>query len=124
MNKRSIAFAAPAAFAAFPFVALTELRDQWIKIREASASWNSLQVPPWIGVFAPPKSASTFVWAVLARLLNADRLVFNTVHPRDGGVQLMHELDPKQMRDRRRRPGSVVFRMHLHASQHTLFHVR
>jgi hypothetical protein len=64
------------------------------------------------------------VWAVLARLLNADRTVFNTVHPRDGGLQLTHELDSKRMLDRRLQRRSVVFRMHLQASQHTLFHIR
>jgi hypothetical protein len=124
MNKRWVALAAPATLTSAPLFALSELRDQWGKIRDAHAAWRSWQRPPWVGVFAPPKSASTFVWAVLARLLNADRTVFNTVHPRDGGLQLTHELDSKRMQDRRLQRRSVVFRMHLQASQHTLFHIR
>jgi hypothetical protein len=122
MNKRWVALAAPATLTTAPLFALAELRDQWSKIRDAHAARR--QGPPWVGVFAPPKSASTFVWAVLARLLSADRTVFNTVHPRDGGLQLMHELDSRRMLDRRLRRRSVVFRMHLPASQHTLFHIR
>ena len=106
MNKRWVALAAPATLTSAPLFALSELRDQWGKIRDAHAAWRSWQRPPWVGVFAPPKSASTFVWAVLARLLNADRTVFNTVHPRDGGLQLTHELDSKRMQDRRGRTGS------------------
>jgi hypothetical protein len=124
MNKRWVALAAPATFTAAPPVGLAELREQLSKMRAASVARSSPQLPPWIGVFAPPKSASTFVWAVLARLPNADRMVFNTVHPHDGGIQLMHELDSKRMLDRRLQRRSVVFRMHLQASQHTLFHIR
>jgi hypothetical protein len=78
---------------------------------------------PWVGVFGPLKSASTFVWVALARLLNAERLVFNINDPQDG-TQLMHELDPIRMRDRRLQERSVVFRMHVTASQHTLFQIR
>jgi hypothetical protein len=79
---------------------------------------------PWVGVFGVPKSASTFVWAALARLLNAERLLFNVVDPQAPGIQLMHELDPIRMRNRELQHRSVVFRMHVPASQHTLFHIR
>jgi hypothetical protein len=79
---------------------------------------------PWAGVFGPLKSASTFVWVALSRLLNADKLVFNVADPQAPGVQLMHELDPIRMRDPQLQRRSVVCRMHVTASQYTLFHIR
>jgi hypothetical protein len=71
---------------------------------------------PWVAVFGPPKSASTFVWVALSRLLNADRPMFNVADPLAPGVQLMHELDPIRMRDPQLQRRSVVFRMHVPAS--------
>jgi hypothetical protein len=75
---------------------------------------------PWVGVFGPPKSASTFIWAALARILDAERLMFNIVHPDDPGIQLLHELDPHQMQARARDARSVVFRLHAMASGNVL----
>jgi hypothetical protein len=75
---------------------------------------------PWVGVFGPPKSASTFIWAALARMLNAERLMFNVVHPDDPRRQILHELDPLQMQARARDARRIVFRLHAMASGNVL----
>lgn len=89
--------------------------------RPARASVHALRSKhPWVGVFGPPKSASTFVWAALARMLAAERLMFNVVHPDDPGIQLLHELDPHQMQARASDARSIVFRLHAMASGNVL----
>jgi len=89
--------------------------------RTARANLHALRSKhPWVGVFWPPKSASTFVWAALARILAAERLVFNVVHPDDPGIQLLHELDPHQMQARASEARSIVFRLHAMASGNVL----
>src|SRR5262249_42674082 len=69
---------------------LAKLRERIAVPGISRAELEALRIRfPWVGVFGPPKSASTFVWAALARLLNADRMIFNFVHPEVPGVQLM-----------------------------------
>lgn len=57
---------------------------------------------PWVGIFGPPKNATTFIRAALARVLEAEKLMFNIVDPDDRGKQLLHELDAHEMQARMR----------------------
>jgi hypothetical protein len=79
---------------------------------------------PWIGVFGAPKSASTFVWSALVRLLHAEKLLFNVTHPRDPGRQILHELAPMALQARALDERPVVFRLHVTASANTLVYVK
>jgi hypothetical protein len=79
---------------------------------------------PWVGVFGAPKSASTFVWSALARLLHAEKLLFNVTHPLNTDRQILHELAPVALQARALDDRPVVFRLHVTASANTLVYVK